>query len=690
MVYRTDEPVSIHAVSIFPKSSGSDEDISRRRDLHMTVSPAGIERRPSWLARLNLDSWAWELTAAGLCLCILSTIAGILLAYNDRPVPLLPDTLTINSIISFLASLAKANLMVVLAAAIRQEKWLWFVKKPRPLDTVDSFEEASRGPYGSLRLILAYRGRFVSSTFVTNPANILNNSPRALLAALVTILSLSFEPFIQQLVTAEVRNLPIASKPASIRTPSSYNESAIGNLGGSSLSLAALIGAFGGASGAVPSPTCPTGNCTWPAYNTLAMCTICEDMTDKVTLAGDAYNINLTSHLQTFAQSNSNQTSNTSSWTPTYSFPHGNSVPINVTLSLIPGDTVQWTLSYPRRTVWPLNIDPSPNSLWSRSWTNASFAGLPAPLIAMGSIDTTLSPDSSRLLVQRATECALTPCVRTMDTQVRSGSLISTAYSTSYGSVILTTGSGSSGWSAIINETTYSVLDATDTNTQGHATLLIQALRIALEGNTTYRKAGYFDANNPQQSYTFNATGFTQLSSPWSSAGQQAIDTADNFTLVTQGVAAALTGHFQTAQDTTTAGTALRTQAIVTVRWAWIAYPLSLVAAGLAALLLTIHSTRHHKMAVWKESTLPLLYRCAAGPSTTTKSHTPPPPLPFSNAIFDQDSNRVSDIVTQAATQQVQLRRRDAFWVLDSDTDTSTSIPELGADLKYRYHGNWL
>ena len=76
----------------------------------------------------------------------------------------------------------------MVAAALRQEKWLWFIDKPRPLTTVDALEEASRAPYGSAMLILSRRG-----------------SIRALLAALVTVLALGFEPFIQQVLNAVVR-----------------------------------------------------------------------------------------------------------------------------------------------------------------------------------------------------------------------------------------------------------------------------------------------------------------------------------------------------------------------------------------------------------------------------------------------------------------------------------------------------
>ena len=112
----------------------------------------------------------------------------------------------------------------------------------------------------------------------------------------------------------DVREVAVNSAPASIHTPTSYNESVFGNLGGSSLSLNALIGAFGGAAGAIPSPVCPSGNCTWPEYDMLALCTVCKDMTDKVALGGDVFKINLTAHLETFAKSNDSSTTQT--WTP--------------------------------------------------------------------------------------------------------------------------------------------------------------------------------------------------------------------------------------------------------------------------------------------------------------------------------------------------------------------------------------
>lgn len=76
-----------------------------------------------------------------------------------------------NAIISFLSTLAKGSLSLILAAVLRQEKWLWFIDRPRPLSTIDSFEEASRGPYGSLVLLFKLHGRY---SFPLPPVHVYN------------------------------------------------------------------------------------------------------------------------------------------------------------------------------------------------------------------------------------------------------------------------------------------------------------------------------------------------------------------------------------------------------------------------------------------------------------------------------------------------------------------------------------
>ncbi|KAF2792355.1 hypothetical protein K505DRAFT_210984, partial [Melanomma pulvis-pyrius CBS 109.77] len=76
---------------------------------------------------------------------------------------------------------AQLALLVPVASCIGQLKWLWFKAKPRKTTDLERFDMASRGPEGSLKLLFQLpRLRLVS------------------LGAIVTILMLSFQTFIQQ------------------------------------------------------------------------------------------------------------------------------------------------------------------------------------------------------------------------------------------------------------------------------------------------------------------------------------------------------------------------------------------------------------------------------------------------------------------------------------------------------------
>jgi len=51
--------------------------------------------------------------------------------------------------------------MIPIGAAIGQLKWIWFAQKERPLADFQTFDEASRGPIGSLKLIGRLKGVYV-------------------------------------------------------------------------------------------------------------------------------------------------------------------------------------------------------------------------------------------------------------------------------------------------------------------------------------------------------------------------------------------------------------------------------------------------------------------------------------------------------------------------------------------------
>lgn len=491
-----------------------------------------------------------------------------------------------------------------------------------------------------------------------------------MLAASILILSLGFEPFLQQLVTFSTHDVPIDGATASIRTPTAYDEPVIGSLGGSSLSLNAQIGAFGGANGTIPTPECTSGNCTWPEYNTLALCTICQDMTSEIQVS-NPFELDLDSLLDDFERGN--QSSFYREWNPTFAFPKGNGLTADISLTMENSSgsfiMTQWGINYPRRRAWPLNISPELDSAWDQTWRNETYAGHPSPLFAMGYLDLNLTEDFSALRIQRATECAFSPCVHTVSTQVLNGIVNSNITDTEYGAVILDAkeldgSSISGGWRARVNGTDFEIIDRGGVNNvQGHAYLLIQALRITLEGNTTYNMQGVHYPDAEDQSSAYDGTGFSQARGPWSSAGQQAIDGAGNFSLVVNDVGHALTGRFQQLAATSVSGTATRSYVIIEVRWMWLIYPLSLLVLSIMSLIATILATHIRHMVVWKESSLPLLYRYAgttpiasAGAGQRMGRHVKAP------------SNHVSQIIDEAREELVCLRRHQTLWTLDRET----------------------
>lgn len=88
-----------------------------------------------------------ELSGMVLSLAATAAIIGVLLQYHDRPLQDWPYHITINTLISFLNSLAKGSMLLVIASAISQLKWSWFHHSgARPLNDMQLFDNASRGP----------------------------------------------------------------------------------------------------------------------------------------------------------------------------------------------------------------------------------------------------------------------------------------------------------------------------------------------------------------------------------------------------------------------------------------------------------------------------------------------------------------------------------------------------------------
>ncbi|KAJ9605488.1 hypothetical protein H2200_010145 [Cladophialophora chaetospira] len=141
-----------------------------------------------------LDTWLPEVGSLIFSILCFGSIIGVLRAYDNHPLPSLPHGITLNAVISILATGAKSALLAAVASAIGQGKWTWFQSQPRPLEHAQILDEASRGPYGCLAM-LSRRTAF------SLPA----------IGAIITVLSLAVDPFIQQILTTSIRQVPEAS-----------------------------------------------------------------------------------------------------------------------------------------------------------------------------------------------------------------------------------------------------------------------------------------------------------------------------------------------------------------------------------------------------------------------------------------------------------------------------------------------
>lgn len=145
-----------------------------------------------------------------------------------------------------------------------QLKWSWF-KHPRPIDHVTTYDDASRGVWGSLLLIFKLRAPLLPT-----------------LGAIITILAIAVDPFVQQIVRIHTCSQARTMGTASIDRTNQY--SITGSRVGSSresldVPMQATIGKGTAAAPLSITPACSTGNCTFPNFGTVGVCSECAEAT---------------------------------------------------------------------------------------------------------------------------------------------------------------------------------------------------------------------------------------------------------------------------------------------------------------------------------------------------------------------------------------------------------------------------
>ena len=131
-----------------------------------------------WL--LELLSWLFS----AVCM---AAIIGVLIGLQDKSLSkwvLAEKTgLTLNTYISILSKMAGAALILPVSEALGQLKWSWFLEHSKQMWDFEIFDNASRGPWGSLLLLIRTKGKALAA-----------------LGAMIMLCSLALDPFFQQVV----------------------------------------------------------------------------------------------------------------------------------------------------------------------------------------------------------------------------------------------------------------------------------------------------------------------------------------------------------------------------------------------------------------------------------------------------------------------------------------------------------
>ncbi|TDZ32366.1 hypothetical protein C8035_v012476 [Colletotrichum spinosum] len=173
----------------------------------LAESEAGLRKpkpgRARELSQWCSENWVFEISSLFISAVCLAGIIITLVLHGNRPLPQWPFGIKINALISALATVSRSALVVAISAAISQRQWVRLNDGHHPLADLEMHDNASRGPWGSLSLLFSLGWR--------------NASDAVSLGALITVLTLAMDPFIQQIATFESAPAPFGTSNISSR-----------------------------------------------------------------------------------------------------------------------------------------------------------------------------------------------------------------------------------------------------------------------------------------------------------------------------------------------------------------------------------------------------------------------------------------------------------------------------------------
>lgn len=216
-------------------------------------------------------TWAWEIGSVTLAVGCIVLLVVFLVQINNTPYAAWQYTASPNTVVSIIVTIAKAAVLVSVSSCLGQLKWNLY-QIPTPLYHMQAIDQASRGPWGSMEVLL--RGLSGSKT-----------GSLTYVGAFLTVLALAVDPFAQQILKFPSRTVTALNATAFTQASQQWSSTADWDSSDVFLELqpSLLIAMMSGLLQAHNplEPQCDSTSCEFPEFVTLGMCSKCEDVTSQ-------------------------------------------------------------------------------------------------------------------------------------------------------------------------------------------------------------------------------------------------------------------------------------------------------------------------------------------------------------------------------------------------------------------------
>lgn len=146
-------------------ASPQQEILLKEADSHVDKSQSRCDRATLTFADIWRSWWLLELLSVLVGIASIVALCALLKNRDGKAAPrtnvVAGVDITLNTIVAILSTVGRATLLLAVSECISQLKWTWYLNKHRPLEDLDTFDNASRGAWGGLVLLWKINIRYV-------------------------------------------------------------------------------------------------------------------------------------------------------------------------------------------------------------------------------------------------------------------------------------------------------------------------------------------------------------------------------------------------------------------------------------------------------------------------------------------------------------------------------------------------